>query len=35
MLLDDDQWAWLLEQRATRPEAALERLTRRGRAGRC
>jgi hypothetical protein len=26
MLLDDDQWAWLLEQRATRPEAALERL---------
>jgi hypothetical protein len=26
MLLDDDQWTWLLEQRATRPEAALERL---------
>jgi len=26
MLLDDDQWAWLLEQRATRPEAAPERL---------
>ena len=26
MLLDDDRWAWLLEQRATRPEAALERL---------